>query len=208
MTMTVKDANGNDIEVYTEAELKEQRDAAVQEHLVANPDRSDEVTKLQTELETAKKTLEEAEKGGGNSENLKKLREAAENKGKELETVKTELLGKIEEVARSGLNEYKGDLIEAYSRGDAELKKKIEFNIGQFKSVPKDKVAMKELVMNALKLSTDKPIESFMNGVGGAGDRGDITIAREGEVQETTNGKAMRSVFGISDADAKKYGGK
>lgn len=206
--MIVKDADGNDIEVFTSDEVKTKEQAAIAEHIKENPDKSAEITKLEQERDEAKKTLEEAEKGG-NKDNIKKLRDQAEKSSSEVEKVKNELLGKIEEVSKQGLTDYKNDLLDAYAKGDVELRKKMEINLGEFKNDPKTKPEMKDQIMKALRLSTDKPVADFMAGMNGfGGSRGNIPIDTGNGVKETPNGKLMReSVFGISEVDAKKYGG-
>ncbi len=206
MTMTVKDANGQDIEVYTSDELQVQKQAALDEYVAANPDNSGEITKLQDELVSAKKSLEDAEKAGKGGENVKQLRDAKENLEKGLKDMEGRFMTELEKVKNSGLETYKNDLIKAYSKEDSELKKKIEFNLGQFKNTPTTQEDMKNQILSAVTLSIGKAPDNFNFSGMNSGNSSDRATTPAGEIRETENGKMMRNVLGISDAEAKKYG--
>lgn len=205
------DENGKEVEAFTTDELKAKQDEAVAEHLKNNPDKSAEVTKLKTDLEEATNKLKEAEEGGmneGQKARLKADKEAAE--GKLAETVGS-LTKEIADLKETFTNGTKTKVINALSKGDPDVKAKIELKYaslmktGDYKL---DEAGITQALSEAATLVTgNKPAPGFLDGMTGAGDKGNGG-EQKGDVPETENAKAMRQALGIKDADAAKYSGE
>jgi hypothetical protein len=200
--MITKDEQGNEIEVFTKAEL----DAKVEE--ATKP--------LAESLEKQKADLEAAVAAGGTDkdENIKKMREAIALKDEELKKVTSQLTEMPGKIKSELLVETKVEAIAEAVGKDDELKKKVEFFMDQFKKVPTTKAEMKELVDQAYLLATGgerKKPGVFDGGVGSGGYDGGRSGSSAGEKgdylqNETANAKAIRSAMGISDEEAKKFG--
>ena len=122
------DLNGKEVEAFTADELKSKQDEAVAEHLKNNPDKTAELTKLQAELDSAKKSLEDATKGGGGASDqqkarLKEAKEAAETALKDTTDKFTNEINGLRETIVGGI---KSKALAALSKGDKDLREKIE----------------------------------------------------------------------------------
>ena len=134
--------DGSTITVYSQEEIDAQKQAAIDEYKIQNPDKSGEVQKLQTELDEAKKSLAGLK---DKDINVGILRKGFESKiealeknidqkvGEVKETTKKEVLGEV-------MKDFHLDEINRLSSGDDELKKKIEYHYSRIQ----DAVGTKE----------------------------------------------------------------
>ena len=106
---------------------------------------------------------------------------------------------------------FKAKALTALSKGDKDVSSKIELKFnslmktGDYKN---DEAGITQAMSEAATLVLgSRPAPTFMDNMGGAGNRGDGAPAGAAK-PETENGKAMRAVFGISDKDAEKYSGQ
>lgn len=201
------DANGNEIEAFTEEEVKTKQKEALDAYLKEHPDQSEALTKAQKDLEEANKKITELGDGGddGQKKRLKKERDDAEST---LEKVKTELMGEITALKTSIFGTAKTKILEKLAGGDPELKKKIELEYDGFAGEVKTEADVQARLVKAFTLAKGTaPAPNFMDGVSDAGSRG-VDQNHGGTVTETPNAKAQRKVFGISDEDAKKFAPK
>jgi len=199
--MLIKDSEGKDVEVFTKAEL----DAKVDES----------TSGLKADLEKQKVELDAALNAGGSDkdENIKKMRDAIAAKDEEIKKISKDMTDLPDRIKADVLKEEKEDLIKNLAGKDDELKKKIEFYMGEFKKTPTTRAELKDLTEKAYLLATDgqKPkMGVFDNGVTNAGysGRSGIEQNKAGDYlsNESANAKSIRNVFGISDEDAKKFG--
>lgn len=207
------DKDGNEVEAFTEDELKEKQQEAIDKYKEENPDKASELEQAQKDLEAAKNKLKEYEedddeggddKGGdGQKKRLKKERDEALEKVQELEKTMTE---EIKNLKQSAIEGPKSKLLNALSGGDEELKKKIELEYDGFAGDPENAEAVEQRLTKAYTLATgNKPTPELLDGISNGGNRGvDQNHINKGP--ETENSKAMRNVFGITDQDVEKYG--
>ena len=207
------DLNGKEVEAFTADELKSKQDEAVAEHLKNNPDKTAELTKLQAELDSAKKSLEDATKGGGGASDqqkarLKEAKEAAETALKDTTDKFTNEINGLRETIVGGI---KSKALAALSKGDKDLREKIELKYaslmktGDYKN---DEAGIAQAMAEAATIVTgNKVAPSFMDNMSSAGDRGNNQKDLD-KKPESENSKAMRSAFGITDKTAEKYGGQ
>ena len=153
MPQTITDSGGEEIEVFTSEELKEQQEEAVEKYKEENPDKTEEMEALEKERDEAKSKEEELQKQldgeldkDKNFANLRKQKEEAEEKAEGIEktidekvaTVKNEILeGNVKDFKKEQLDELAGD--------DKELREKIEFHYDRIKdtAVTKEEVSKK-----------------------------------------------------------------
>src|SRR3990167_7654492 len=105
MSKTINDTEGNEIEVFTLEELQAQKDSAIEEFKTANPDKTEELSKLQKELEGYKdKDL--------NFANLRKQKEEAEKKVEDILKGVDENIGVVKrEVLEGVMKDYYNETI-------------------------------------------------------------------------------------------------
>jgi hypothetical protein len=206
------DENGNEVEAYTEDELKAKNQEAIEEYVKQNPDKSGELTNATKALEEAQNKLKEYEEaGGGNDAQKKRLVQQKKDAETALETLKADFTKQINEMKEGFISGSKMKILDKLSKGDPELKKKIEFEYDQYsegKPAPANEIEVQQRLEKAFLLATgNKPAPNFMDNMGSGGTKGNGSGEGTGggTAQETENGKAMRKAFGISDEDAKKY---
>jgi len=199
------DSEGKEVEAFTEEEIKAKQQEAIDEHLKKNPDKSAEVTKLETAVADLTKKLEEGGMNEGQKERLKKAKEEAESKLDETVKNLTKEISDLKETFTGGI---KNKVLDALSKKDPDLKAKLELKFnslmktGDYKN---DEAGITQAMAEAATIITgSKPAPGFLDNVSAAGARGDEQ-KNKGDVPETENSKAMRSVLGIKDADAAKY---
>lgn len=204
------DVDGKEVEAFTADELKKKQEEAVAEHLKNNPDKSDEVTKLQTDLADAQKKLKDAEEGGSSDQQKARLKAAKDEAEKSLATITEKLTQEVNLLKDTFIGGTKSKVMKALAKGDKDLEAKIELKYsslmktGDYKT---DEAGITQALTEATTLVTgNRPAPNFMDNISGAGERG--APQKNGNAQpETENSKAMRQAFGISDKSAEKYGG-
>lgn len=206
------DKDGNEVEAFTPEELEAKKKEALDEYIKNNPSKAGEFEKLQKDLETATNKLKEMEEGGGNDDAQKK-RLKDEKKAAE-DALKTGLEGfrkEMDEFKNNFISGHKNKVLEKLSKGDPELKKKIEFEYDQYsegKKAPANEIEIQERLTKAFTLATgNKPAPNFMDGAAGAGQRGEGHNGGSGNAKEpeSDNSKNMRKAFGITDKDVEKF---
>jgi hypothetical protein len=205
------DAAGNEVEAFTPEELEAKKKEALDEYLKDHPDQSEAVKTAQQDLEVAKNKIKELEENGGGDGNkgqkdrLLKERNDAENKLKELTDTFTKEISSLKETFFGGI---KGKILDKLSGGDKNLRDKIEKEYSEFKGDATTEAQIQERLTKAYTIAKGTaPTPGFMDGLGGAGDKGNGEHKGTG-AQESENAKAQRKVLGISDDVAKKYEGQ
>ena len=205
------DKDGNEVEAFTPEELETKKKEALDAYIKENPSKKDEFEKLQADLKTATDKLTELESGGGDDAQKRRLKE--EKKAAE-DALKTGLEGirkEMDEFKNNFVTGHKTKVLDKLSKGDPELKKKIEMEYGQYsegKKAPANEIEVTERLTKAFTLATgNKPAPNFMDGAAGAGARGDHSNGggKGAKGEETDNSKAMRKAMGITDSDVEKF---
>lgn len=205
------DVDGNEVEAYTQDELKAKQEEAIAEHLKSNPDKSAEVSRLQADLDAAKKKIKESEEGGNASDQQKaRLKAAKEDAENALKTTIEKFSSEVNALKETITSGTKNKVMKALSKGDKEMEAKLDL---KYKSLMKtgdyentEEGITKALTEAATIVMGAAPTPNFMDGMASAGERGQAQKGGAGK-PETENAKAMRSVLGISDKDAEKYSG-
>jgi oligoendopeptidase F len=180
MPITITDDNGEAKEVFTVEELQEQKDAAIEEFKAANPDKSEEVTKLQDELEKLKgKDM--------NFANLRAQKEAAETKladvlkgvDDKISTVKKDVLDGV-------MQDHYQDTLKALVGNDKELAAKVELQYKRLADVATTKAEVAKKLNDAYVLATGVVSSALDTGAFGSGGAGPIKIDNTVQGQKLT----------------------
>lgn len=213
--MKIKNEAGEEIEVFTAAELEERSKAVASEAAQKAVDAfkvTQEATmkELQDKLTAAESKVEDDEDmNEGQKKRLIAERDAARKK---LDEWQGNMEKRITDIVDAGKNSVKDDMLDSFSRGDAELRKKLDFFNDQFKDTPTDKKAWTDRMTQVYLLATgNRATPSVLDGITGAGARGTYEATgtqNPGSKPVTTNEKAIGNVLGVTDADREKYRGK
>lgn len=197
------DENGNEVVAFTQEEFEAKKKEAVEEYAQNNPDKSGDLKTAQDELLLAQAKLKELEDMGGNEGQKRRLKQEKEDASAKLIEVEKRLAGEMKALKDSVFGGRKIKILDALSKGDVELRKKIELEADGFKGEATNEIELEQRLMKAATIVIgNKPQPNFMDGMSDGGKRG-VDIKMQG--QESDNAKEMRKVFGITDEQAKKY---
>jgi len=206
------DENGNEVEGFTEEELKDKQKEAVDAYVSENPSKNEELDKAEKDLEEANTKLKEFEEGDENNKGQKdRLIKGKKDAEKTLEGVVENFTKQIDDLKTGFLSGAKSKIIGKLAGGDEELQKKIEKEYDDYnegKPAPANDVEVQDRLTKAYTLATGNlPTPNFMDGVSGAGSKGDSVNGGAGNQQEpeTDNSKSIRKALEISDEDVKKF---
>lgn len=235
--MKIKDGTGKEIEVFTQEELDEKlkkatedatktatdaatdaaktaADEAIEKYKEENPDKSDEIKELKDKLTEAEEAATEAAgdegEGKGNDGQVKRLKEVAEKAKKDLTEGIAEIKKEMTEFKQSFTDESKDKFLDTLSKGDKEVRDKIEFEFDNYRPNDTDGKAVGERMTKAFTLATgESEVPNFMDnmstvpGPKGDGNNGDGTPAKG---ERSDNEKEIAKVMGVSEDDAKTFG--
>lgn len=207
--MKVKNDAGEEIEVFTQAEVeakaKEESDKAVEAFKVANPDKSAELTELQTKLAKAEQDIKDG--AGGNEGQVQRLREARDKAEKDLKEGLGNMEKKFDDFRKEVVGDTKAEMLDRLSGGDVELRKKIELEFDNYRPNDVTKKGITERLSKAYQLVTNaQPKPGLLDGLTGGGARGDGGGYKPSEKKEANaNEQAIGKVLGITDADRKAH---
>lgn len=206
MSRTITDSTGTDIEVFTADELQQQREAALEEYKTGNPDKSDELAKLQDELKTKE---EELTKLKGKDLNFSTLRTQKEALEKEKDDLKKEIDEKIgtakREILEGVLKDHYLDSLKALAGDDPELQKKIEHEYGRIKDAAATKEEVARKLRDAWVLATKQDDPGALNSAvvsSGGVSRLHIKSDKKFSPEEVELGRKL----GLESKDFEKYG--
>ena len=205
MSKNITDSTGVDIEVFTAIELEEQRVAAVEEYKAANPDKSDEVSRLMGELETANA---EVEKFKGKDLNFSNLRQQKESAEKKLTDLKDEIERKIgavkKEILDGVLKDHYTETLNGLAGDDAELRKKVELHYNRLQDVAATKEEVNKKLRDAWTLATKKEDDVLTTSVLSSGGVSNIQAKVGGKKfspEEKEFGKKLAQAGGLTLED-------
>lgn len=209
--MKVKDPKtGQETEVFTQAEVdakaKERTEKALEEFKAANPDRSKEVEKLQSDLVTKEKELADAVNAGDKDGQVLRLRQERDEAKRIADEAMSGLDKKLDDFRKEITGDTKEELLSKLSKGDADLKKKIEYEFDRYLPNANTKKDVEERIAKAYLLATGtKPIPGILDGITGSGDRGNGSYKPTGKKEWNQNEIAIGNTLGITDEDRKAY---
>lgn len=201
------DENGAEVEGFTAAELEAQKKSAADEVTKANATKDGELKKANDAIAELNKKLEEAGLSDAQKKRLKEGKELAEEA---LKQVSEKFTKEISDLKTSLYGNHRNRLITAVAK-DEETRKKVQ---AKYDSLIKsgdyvqDEEGITKAVTDAATLVMgNKPTPGFLDGITGAGNRGNNQEIKSGTV-ETDAGKAQRKLLGISDEEATKFAPK
>lgn len=195
------DAEGKEIEALTPEEFEAKKAEIVKEATSGFEAKNAETQK---QIEDLTKKLEEAGLSDAQKKRLKEDKEAAEVL---LKQVREESDKKIDELRTQIFGGQRTKLVNGLAKDD-ETRQKINAKVevlmktGEYAN---DEEGIRRAVTDAATIITGaRPAPGFMDGISGAGDRGDGHSGKSNGV-ETDGSKALRKAMGISDEEAKKF---
>lgn len=204
----MKDADGKDIEVFTAEEVKAQQEQALEDYKKEHPDKSVELAAAETARTDAEKKLADALAAGGDTkdENIRALRTAVQTANTAAEDAKKTALAAVAAAQNIPTQEYKSTLLETVTRSDKTLGEKVDIAYKALQGMPEgSKQEVRARMEAALRIASDTITPNiFDGGTTSMGNRGVGGMAQNG-IDENDNSKAIRSVLGITDEQAKKY---
>lgn len=195
----IKDENGDDVEVYTAAELEEQKQAALEEFKTNNPDKTEELEELQKELDKKDAELAKANEKGSN---FAKLR--AEQKKIE-EDIDSKISSAKREVIESVMKDHFNETMKSLAGEDEELRKKIEFNYKRLGDNPVTKDEISSKLRDAYLLASKTSDDGVNNSVFASGGVGKLNI-KNNDKKFSQDEKALGAKLGLSAKDFEKFG--
>lgn len=160
MPTKVTTEDGKEEIMYSASELEEQRQAAITDFQEKNPDKSGEVTKLTEDLNKAQEALAKFENKDLNFGELRKQKEAAEDKVKKLaEDIDTKIGNAKKEILEGVTKDHYNDTLKSLAGDDEELKKKIEFQYKRLTDPASTKEEVTKKITDAYILATGKPVD-------------------------------------------------
>jgi hypothetical protein len=199
---TITNEDGTTTDVFTAEELEAQKQEAIEAYKLENPDKGDELTALQDELEKLKKK-------DLNFEGLRKQKTDADKKVEDILKGVDEKISTVKkEVMEGVMKDYYNETLKVLADDDEDIKKKIEFHYKRLGDVAATKEEMGSKLRDAYLLAT-KPTETdaFNTTVLSSGGVGRINIKNQ-EKKFSPEEKSLGGKFGLSDEDFKKFGGQ
>ena len=203
MPQTIKDSEGNEVEVFSAEELEAQKQEAIDAFKVEYPDKTEELAELQEKL---KETEEELTKAKGKDQNFGTLRKAKEDAEKKVEDILKGVDEKIntvkKEVLEGVMQNHKNKTLEALVGEDAELKKKVELEYGRLSDVASTEEQITKKLKDAFILATAKEPDGINANIYGSGNVGRVYINSQSP-KFSAEEKELGSKFGLTDKDFK-----
>lgn len=142
---------GEEIEVFT----AEEKDAAIEGFKQANPDKSGEIEKLQTELTKTQEDLKKFQDKDLNFANLRSQKEAAEKRADDLKAeIDTKIGVAKKEILEGVMQDHYSETLKSLAGEDAELQKKIEFQYKRLGDAAATKTEVTKKLTDAYVLAT------------------------------------------------------
>ena len=201
--------NGEEIEVFTAEELEQQKQEAIEEYKMENPDKSDELTALQEEIARKEEELDKMKGKDLNFSNLRKQKEEAEKKVADILAGVDDKINKAKsEVFEGVMKDHYNETIRALSGEDEEVLKKIEYHYKRLSDSATTKQEITNKLRDAYILAT-KPegYDALNSTVISTGGVGKLNIKNQ-SLNMTPEEKEVASKFGLTDKDLQKYGNK
>ena len=171
MPKIVENEDGSESTMYSEEELQAQRDAALEEYKANNPDKSEELTSLQTELAEKEEELKGLKDKDFNFSNLRKERDDLKEQIDNFPGVVDEKITNAKkEILEGVMKDYYNETINSLTGGDEDLKKKIEYQYKRLGDAAATKEEISKKMRDAYVLATgdSKGVQSDAFSSGGA----------------------------------------
>jgi len=208
--MKIKNEKGEDIEVFTEAEVAEKvkttseaaATKAVEEFKVANPDKTAELDAAKKSVTDLEEKLKVAE-AGTDDEQIKRLRDERDAAKKLTTDLQASFDKKLEDFRKEFAGNTETEMLDKLSKGDAEMRKKIKFEFDSYRANATTKKDVEDRMLKAYQLATgNKPEPAILDNITGGGDRGTGVPGGGNQKKEVTpNEGAIGKVLGITDKD-------
>lgn len=153
MSQIIQDSSGAEIEVFTKDEV----DAAVEEYKTSNPDKSEELARLQAILEEKEEDLAALKDKDFNFSRLRKQVDDLQKEiGEKVNAAKKDVLDSV-------LKEHYNETLSTLAGGDEELEKSIEFQYNRLQDAASTKEEIAKKLRDAWVLATKREEADVLN---------------------------------------------
>lgn len=211
MSKKIKNEQGEEEEVFSQAELDQHKADALEEHKRANPDRSVELDAMKAELESKEAELAAI---GSKDHNFELLRKQKNEIEKRIKDGEERAIAEVNKVRSEMSNTALEAAVQGLAGEDVELAKKVRFHFNEtLKSVSvanteefKKKIQQAYLLAAGVQASPSA-LGGNVYGSGGAGPGAGNARpgARKGGAISPEIVAMGKSRFGLTDEDFKKY---
>lgn len=192
MPIKITNAEGKEEEVYTSAEIEEQRQTAVKEYQDKNPDKTEALNKAEELLKELNEKLEKVDDKNMNFGELRKQKEAAEKAVKDLSAQIDEKVGAAKkEILEGVMKDHYNDVVKSLADGDAELQKKIELQYKRLGDSAATKEEITKKLTDAYILATGKKVDEGALNSSVLSSGGGRPIKTQGNQNFTAEEKAL-----------------
>lgn len=162
--------DGEEKEVFTQDELEAQKNEALEQYKKDNPDKTEELTKLQKELEDAKSDLDGFKDKDMNFANLRNKISEKEDRIKNLETsIDSKISTAKKEILEGVMKDHYNDTLKNLVGEDKELLDKVEFQYKRLTDTASTKEEISKKLSDAFTLATGGNKSSFNSGAFSSG---------------------------------------
>ena len=206
MPQTIQDADGNDVEVFTASETEAQKQEALDAFKTENPDKTDEIAKLQEDLNKANEDIKGFEDKDQNWALLRKKAQVAEEEAKKANetmetTIKDEIGSAEKRITEGFMQDHYAQTIKSLAGDDEELKKKIEFQYNRLNDPSTTKEDVTKKLTDAWRLATPAETDAMGSTVVSSGGAARINPSAPQEF--TDEEKEFGKNFGLTAEDLK-----
>jgi len=177
MSQKIINDMGEEIEVFTNEELEAQKESAIEDYKTNNPDKTDELTKLQEDLQTKEEELSKFKNKDLNFTNLRIAKEKAES---EIDKLKTSIDDKIgiakKEILEGVMKEHYNDTIKNLVGDDKDLLAKVELQYKRLADTASTKEEISKKINDAYILATGDVRSNVDMGAFSSGGVGRIKV--------------------------------
>lgn len=203
MSQIITNSEGDEIEVFTSEELEAQKEEAIEQFKVDNPDKTDELLALQEELKTKEEAFEKLNNKDKNFVNLRKAKDEAEKKIEEILKGVDEKINKAKsEVFEGVMKDHYNDTLKALAGEDTETLKKIEHHYKRLGDSATTKSEITNKLRDAYLLATKQEDSNLSSSAFSSAGAGGLKF-KGSEKKFNEDEKDLASKFGLTEKDLK-----
>lgn len=206
----VKSANDNAAKIAAEAATAAAA-KALEEYKAANPTGASatEVEKLRNDLAEKEAALAAATAGEGNAAQIARLRAERDEATRLANEGIAKIRAEMDEFKNANVADTKSKLLDKFSGGNAENRKKIEYEFDRYDPTNTSPEGIQARMEKAVSLAGVSPAPRSVDVLNGGGARGDGgTGGGRAPVEVTTNAVNIGKALGVTEADLKAHAEK
>lgn len=195
MSQTITNDMGDEVEVFTQEEIETAKQQAIDEFKTNNPDKTEELTKLQDNLKIKEEELEKLKNKDLNFTNLRTAKEKAEQEIEKLKTSIDDRIGAVKKEIFDGvMKDHYNDTLKKLVGDDKDLLAKVELQYKRLADTASTKEEISKKLSDAFTLATGISKQDLGSDFYSSGGIGKIKVDRKDKelsAEEIELGKRM-----------------